>query len=306
MALSSKEDGPKVQYVTKDTPLEDIIAFMKRDGAVIVRQLVSPADIDQAYEEIRPCLEQRPRWNGSFFPKETQRTPNLIAISPTYTRTQMMNPLFHQLCNHFLTTRSWNWWGDEWSETVSRPYISATSALRVGPGAKAQPLHRDDYVSHNYIIESSMFNYRQQVSITMIVAGCKVTKENGGTQFIPGSHLWGSDRPNPPKVTDCTYASMETGDALVLFSSLYHGGGHNTTTDEHRLVFTTCAIRSYFRQEENQYLAVPMQRVREYDRDTQKFIGYSMSEPACGHADEMDPIYLVHPEELEMAKPIQF
>jgi ectoine hydroxylase-related dioxygenase (phytanoyl-CoA dioxygenase family) len=99
---------------------------------------------------------------------------------------------------------------------------------------------------------------------------------------------------------------MEKGDALVLFSSLYHGGGHNTTTDEHRLVFTTCAIRGYFRQEENQYLAVPMQRVREYDRDTQKFIGYSMSEPACGHADEMDPIYLVHPEELETAEPIQF
>ncbi|KAL4758307.1 phytanoyl-CoA dioxygenase family protein [Aspergillus foveolatus] len=306
MALSSNEDGLKVQYVIKDTPLEDIIAFMKRDGAIIVRDLVSPADIDQAYEELRPCLEQRPRWDGSFFPKETQRTPNLIAISPTYTRTQMMNPLFHQLCDHFLTTRSWNWWGDEWTETVSRPYISATSALSVGPGAKAQPLHRDDYVSHNYIVESSTFDYRQQVSITMIVAGCKVTKENGGTQFIPGSHLWGSDRPNPPKVTDCTYASMEKGDALVLFSSLYHGGGHNTTTNEHRLVFTTCAIRSYFRQEENQYLAVPMQRVREYDRDTQKFIGYSMSEPACGHANEMDPIYLVNPEELETAKPIQF
>ncbi|KAL4813822.1 hypothetical protein BDW67DRAFT_177639 [Aspergillus spinulosporus] len=298
-------NGSKVQYVTKDTLLEDIIAFMKRDGAVIVRELVSPADVDQAYEEVRPCLEQRPRWDGSFFPKETQRTPNLIAISPTYTRTQMMNPLFHQLCDHFLTTRSWNWWGDEWSQSVSRPYVSATSALRVGPGAKAQPLHRDDFVSHNYIVESSTFNYRQQVSITMIVAGCKVTKENGGTQFIPGSHLWGSNRPNPPKVSDCTYASMEKGDALVLFSSLYHGGGHNTTPDEHRLVFTTCAIRGYFRQEENQYLAVPMQRVREYDRKTQKFIGYSISEPACGHADEMDPIYLVHPEELETAKPLQ-
>ncbi|KAL4737688.1 hypothetical protein BDV11DRAFT_171765 [Aspergillus similis] len=298
MATSNIEDGPNVQYVTKDTPLEDIIALMKRDGAVIVRGLVSPADIDQAYEEVRPFLEQRPRWDGSFFPKETQRTPNLIAISPTYTRTQMMNQLFHQLCNHFLTTRTWNWWGDEWSESVSRPYISATSALRVGPGAKAQPLHRDDYVSHNYIAESSTFDYRQQVAITMLVAGCKVTKENGGTQ--------GSDRPNPPKVSDCIYASMEKGDALVLFSSLYHGGGHNTTTNEHRLVFTTCAIRGYFRQEENQYLAVPRQRVREYDRETQKFIGYSLSEPACGHTDEMDPIYLVHPEELETAKPIQF
>ncbi|KAL4883015.1 hypothetical protein BJY04DRAFT_31832 [Aspergillus karnatakaensis] len=306
MATPNNEDGPNIQYVTKDTPLEHIIAHMKRDGFVIVRELVTPADVDQAYAEVHPRLEQWPRWDGTFFPKETQRTPNLVSISPTYTRTQMMNPLFQQLCDHFLTTRSWNWWGDERTESVSRPCLSSTSALRVGPGARAQPLHRDDYVNHNYIVESDTFDYRQQIAMTMLVAGSKVTKENGGTQLIPGSHLWGNDRPTAPPLSSCVHARMEKGDALILFSSVYHGGGHNTTTDDHRLVFTTCVIRGILRQEENQYLAVPMDRVREYDRETQRFIGYSMSDPVCGHADEVDPIYLVRPEELDKTKSIHF
>ncbi|KAL4996708.1 hypothetical protein BDV10DRAFT_171723 [Aspergillus recurvatus] len=306
MSTINEKYGPDVQYVTISTPLEDIIALMKRDGAVFVRDLVASADVDQAYEEVRPRLEKSAAWQGSFFPKETQRAPNLISLSPTYARTQMMNPLFQQLCDHFLTTRTWNWWGEERSESVSKPYITSTTALRVGPGAKPQPLHRDDYVNHNYITETADFDYRQQIAINMFIAGCKVTKENGGTQFIPRSHLWGTDRPNPPRTADCVYASMSKGDALIFFSSLYHGAGHNTTTDEHRIMFSTCAIRGYFRQEENQFLAVPPERVREYDRETQKFIGYYLSDPVCGHVDEQDPIYVLYPEELQGAKPIDF
>lgn len=118
----------------------------------------------------------------------------MITLSPTYTQTQMMHPLFQRLCSHFLTTSSWYWWGNERSESVSKPYISSTTALRVGPGALPQPLHRDDYVNHNYITESKEWDderdYRQQVALNMFVAGCRVTKENGGTQFIPRSHLW--------------------------------------------------------------------------------------------------------------------
>ncbi|RDW65656.1 phytanoyl-CoA dioxygenase family protein [Aspergillus mulundensis] len=294
------------QYVTKDTPLEEIIALMKRDGAVFVRGFVSPTDVDKAYEEVRPRLDKSAAWKGSFFPEETQKAPNLISLSPTYTRTQMMHPLFQQLCDHFLVTRSWNWWGDKWSESVSRPYLTSTVALRVGPGAKPQPLHRDDYVHHNVIAEAAEFDYRSQIGINVLVAGCKVTKENGGTRFIPGSHLWANDRPTPPNVADCVYASLEKGDALIFFASLYHGAGHNTTADEYRTVFSTYVTRGYLRQEENQFLAVPLERVREYDRETQKFIGYALSDPVCGHVEEQDPIYVVYPEELETGKSIHF
>lgn len=94
---------------------------------------------------------------------------------------------------------------------------------------------------------------------------------------------------------------MEKGDALILLSSCYHGGGANVTKDEYRLAFSTFAVRGYLRQEENQFLAVPMDVVRQYDRDIQKFIGYTMSDPACGYFEELDPYYALYPEKLKDA-----
>jgi ectoine hydroxylase-related dioxygenase (phytanoyl-CoA dioxygenase family) len=118
----------------------------------------------------------------------------MVARSQTFTRTQMMNPLFQAVCEHFLTTRSWFWWGDKRKESVSSPYVTSCTAMSIGPSGKAQPLHRDDYINHNYHTEISEWDderdMRRETAIGLLVAGCKVTKQNGGTQLIPRSHLW--------------------------------------------------------------------------------------------------------------------
>lgn len=105
-----------------------------------------------------------------------------------------MNPVFQQVCDHFLTTRSWFWWGDEQKESVSKPYIHSCTAMRIAPGGKAQPLHRDDYINHNYHEEIDAWDderdKNRESAIGFFVAGSRITKENGGTQFIPRSHLW--------------------------------------------------------------------------------------------------------------------
>ena len=64
--------------------------------------------------------------------------------------------------------------------------------------------------------------------------------------------------------------------------------------------------RGYLRQEENQYLAVPRDVVKQYDTDTQEFIGYYISDPACGWVEEMDPLYFLYPERLKDVKPKDF
>lgn len=68
MGSISMEYGPEVQYVTKDTPLEDILRLIKRDGAVFVRNLVSEEDVDKAYEDVKERFDQDLEWEGSFFP----------------------------------------------------------------------------------------------------------------------------------------------------------------------------------------------------------------------------------------------
>ncbi|KAL5602195.1 hypothetical protein FOBRF1_009728 [Fusarium oxysporum] len=216
--------------------------------------------------------------------EETQRAPSLVALSPIYARSQVMNPVYQQVVDHFLTTRSWFWWGTERKESVSKPYLHSCTAMRIGPGGKAQPLHRDDYISHN--IHNNIEKWdderdaNRESAVGLFVAGSKVTKENGGTQFIQGSHLWGSGR-GPPRVEDCIYAEMDKGDAFIMLASAYHGGGTNSTKDQHRLVFATFAVRGFLRQEENQFLAVPIETAMKLDQDIQAFMGYSMSDPAC-------------------------
>lgn len=57
--------------------------------------------------------------------------------------------------------------------------------MRIGPGGKAQPLHRDDYISHRYHIEIDQWddarNMGRESAVGLFVAGCWITKENGGT-----------------------------------------------------------------------------------------------------------------------------
>ncbi|KAF1949877.1 PhyH-domain-containing protein [Byssothecium circinans] len=299
--MRSATDLPQgVQTVSADAPAEYVIRLLKRDGGVFVKGLVSEADVDKAYDDCREKMDSDGEWEGNFFPKETKRAPSMIALSSTYTYTQVMNPLYRAVCDHFLTTRSMFWWGDERKESVSKPYVHSCVAMRIGPGGKAQPLHRDDYIGHNVHTEITEWDdvrdRNRESAVGLFVAGCKVTPENGGTQFIPGSHLWGNDREEPPKVEQCIFASMEKGDAFIMLASAYHGGGHNRTKDEYRLVFSTFITRGYLRQEENQFLAVPIEKVREYPREVMEYIGYSLSDPACGTYDQMDPIYFVMPE----------
>ncbi|KAH7129374.1 hypothetical protein B0J13DRAFT_453096 [Dactylonectria estremocensis] len=311
MAHLADKYGPEVQKVPADTPIEDILYLLKRDGGIFIKSLVSDADLDQTFSECRDRLDSDVEWNGSFFPskrlllhvhrleRETQRAPAMLALSPSFAKSQVMNPLYQAVVDHFLTTRSWFWWGDERKESVSKPYVHSCTAMRIGPGGKAQPLHRDDYISHNIHQQIDQWDderdANRETAVGLFVAGCKVTKENGGTQFIPRSHLWGSKQ-GPPKVEDCIFADMDRGDAFIMLASAYHGGGTNVTKDEHRLVYATFSIRGFLRQEENQFLAVPREIAVKYDHPTQAFMGYSLSDPACGYVDQVDPIFLLRPE----------
>ena len=62
--------GPEVQKVNADTPLDDIIYLLKRDGGVFVKALVAAGDVDQAYEEVKDRLDADVEWQGAFFPSE--------------------------------------------------------------------------------------------------------------------------------------------------------------------------------------------------------------------------------------------
>jgi hypothetical protein len=66
--MTASKYGPEVQKVPADTPVEDIIYLLKRDGGVFVKGLVPVADVDKAFEDCRARLESDVEWDGQFFP----------------------------------------------------------------------------------------------------------------------------------------------------------------------------------------------------------------------------------------------
>lgn len=60
----------------------------------------------------------------------------------------------------------------------------------IGPGAKAQRLHRDDKNYHVDHVDQTGNGYRvgSDLSMGIMIPGVKTTMENGATLAIPGSH----------------------------------------------------------------------------------------------------------------------
>ncbi|KAF2733776.1 hypothetical protein EJ04DRAFT_512922 [Polyplosphaeria fusca] len=134
--------------------------------------------------------------------------------------------------------------------------------------------------------------------LCLFVAGKECTKQNGATRVVPGSHLWDFTAPPPSYAASpekFAHAEMSPGDAFMMLGGVYHGAGSNTTTDEERLVYAAFATRGYLRQEENQYLANDLERIKELPVELQRFAGFGASKPYMGWVEMEEPVRLLNP-----------
>lgn len=233
------------------------------------------------------------------------------------------NPVWQKVGEHFLTSRlEWTWVsplpftayiapgailrkrsianitkvGDKREQSVSSPQLNNTVVFSIGPGAYAQVLHRDDPVHHNVHPAAAEHHLGRDTAIGFFLAGKKTTRANGATRFVPGSHLWDYFLPPPSTDDQSFYAELEPGDGFMVMAGCYHGGSANTTADEERLVYSTFSTRGYCRQEENQYLANDVEKVKQLPVWLQRFMGYSLSRPFMGWVDMDDPMRVINPD----------
>lgn len=66
----SRQYSDQIQYLGNDTPIDDILYLLKRDGAVFIRNMVSDEDVDTAYDDVKQRLETDLEWEGNFFPSK--------------------------------------------------------------------------------------------------------------------------------------------------------------------------------------------------------------------------------------------
>jgi ectoine hydroxylase-related dioxygenase (phytanoyl-CoA dioxygenase family) len=125
------------------------------------------------------------------------------------------------------------------------------------------------------------------------------TADNGGTVIIPGSHAWGPQElaavrgasqagRRTPLLESMFSLEMPAGAIAVFQGTLVHGAGANRS-DARRLAFTNQYCEPWARTQENFYLGVPREMVREMSPAMQSLLGYEIMPPFMGQVTASHP-----------------
>jgi Phytanoyl-CoA dioxygenase (PhyH) len=250
-------------HLGSDATVDDLAASLDEHGYALVEGVLSPDDVEVRRSALADLLKATPTGRNSFEGFHTQRVYAVFAKTRAFddvaVHPLMLGALDHALGEHY--------------------QLSAPVGLQIGPGEKAQILHRDEDIyplprPHAAVVVNSMW------------ALCDFNEANGATRLIPGSHRWDPDR--RPDEREVMHAAMPAGSMLVYLGGLVHGGGANTT-DAPRPGLLLEYVVSWLRPQETQLVAVPPEIVRDLPERLQELLGYNVYPPFLGYVDGRHP-----------------
>jgi len=264
-----------IEHLPASAAPAEVAAVLGRDGVAVVDRLVAPEVMHRTRAELAPYLEATSVGPDDFSGRRTRRTGGLVARSATC-RELIMNPLVLGAVGGVM-------------QHVSRFQLHLTQVVAIGPGEPAQMVHRDQWAYDFF-----PFPKGYEAQCNTIWAMTDFTAENGATRVIPGSNHF-DDRLEFSEA-DTEPAEMALGSVLFYTGSLYHGAGANRSRATRYGVNITYNA-SWLRQEENQYLSVPLEIARTLPVDLLRLIGYARGAYALGYVDDLrDPIEVVRPD----------
>ena len=242
---------------------QDVARRLTDDGYVVVTGMMDAASVQAARADLDRVLCTTRTGRNSFEGFDTQRIYALFAKTRTFDQAAtgpLLLGVLDQVLGHY--------------------QLSAPVGIRIGPGEKAQILHRDDSIypvpePHPPLVVNTMWPLDD------------FTRENGATRFIAGSHRWEPGR-RPTETDEVTTAVLSPGSAMFYLGSLWHGGGANQTAAPRLGVILEYAA-GWLRPQENHCLAVPREIARELPERLQELLGYNIYPPFVGYVDGSHP-----------------
>jgi ectoine hydroxylase-related dioxygenase (phytanoyl-CoA dioxygenase family) len=259
-----------LQTLAPDSKASEIVAAMQRDGACILRDVLSPETLARIDADVKPWIDRSEPGADDFTGRQTKRTGALIARCPE-TRPVVTHPLILAAANELL------------GPYCERIQLHLTQTIDILPGQAAQILHRDRLAWGGYIPKPI------EPQFNTIWALTEFTEENGATHLIPGSHDWPLDR-NPESPNESIQAVMSRGSVLCYSGTVIHGGGANRS-DAARIGLNVTYCLGWLRQEENQFLSCPPHIAKDLEPTLTDLLGYTMGNYALG--------YYSHPEMVD-------
>jgi ectoine hydroxylase-related dioxygenase (phytanoyl-CoA dioxygenase family) len=194
----------------------------------------------------------------------TRNVTGLSTKLPSFAEDVLLHPMYKEMCDRLLLPHCFDY------------VLNHSHMINVGPGAKAQPLHRDEGIWAAY----PGLGVGSHLQFASIVAMMDFTEENGATNVVPGSHLWEGDPfgavGRTPEPEEIAYAAMPAGSAVIYLGWTYHGAGHNQTDDTWRRGLHVSYCQGWLRTEENNTLATPPDVARNLPVRAQELLGYGV------------------------------
>jgi ectoine hydroxylase-related dioxygenase (phytanoyl-CoA dioxygenase family) len=242
------------------------LAAMRRDGSVILPDLLTADELDQIRDAVAPLLNLHGR-NG-FEGHTTQRVYSVLNKTRACDRIADHPRVLALLDRLFLPNY----------------LLSMLQVINILPGEQAQMLHTDDGF---YPIPRP----RAGLGAATIWAIDDFTADNGATDIVAGSHLWGDRRPQEAEREPVV---MKAGSCVFFPGTLWHGGGANRTGAA-RLALTAQYCEPWLRPQEAFTLSMTRDTVRAVSEDIRRMLGYSIHPPFIGQVDGMHPKRLLEP-----------
>lgn len=207
---------------------------LRRDGAVVVRGLLDSSTVTEILEDLAPHVEaRRPGFRAElqagFYGANTVRVQGLVHKSRRFVDAILLHPTLLAIADAVLLPHC----GDYW--------MSQAETIYIGPGDRAQVLHRDDV---NWSVAAGLGIDLQN---SVLVALGDYDAEVGATRVVPRSHLVSDDDIDD---ADVISVEMDPGDALVYLGATLHGGGANDTLERWRRAIYVSYLLGWLTPEE--------------------------------------------------------
>ena len=131
---------------------------------------------------ICPNTNANPQRARRSLPRETSRVTRLFGRSKTAREGWLQQPNLHEVFNHFLRTESIPYQDPNSIKLSTNPILSSAATLDIGPGVKAQGLHRDDFIwQQTRTTPREKNSLGSDVSMGILVPGVNTNAHNGAT-----------------------------------------------------------------------------------------------------------------------------
>ena len=260
-------------------------ARLREQGYTIIPDFLSPEALAAVRAGLAPFLGSH-NGRNNFEGYKTERVYTLVARGKVF-EDIACDPRVLSLLDRFLKPGY---------------LLTASQAICIHPGETPQPVHHDDGF---YTIPRP----RPAISLSTIVAVDAFTAENGGTEIIPGSHVWddaqvagqyGGSRStdaaeNPQWLHQLQPVVMPAGACVVFLGTLLHRGGANRSSAP-RLAFSNQYCEPWARTQENFFLGIPPQVARTLSPRLLELLGYGIWSPFMGHVTASHPLKTLEPD----------